>query len=285
MRLAPALALAALMSHASAQDILSLAPQKGTLQPVPNPEALIGRVTAKAMAIQELVSSFTYLQEETEQSLDSQGRAKKTTTHLYEVTHLPKGKIRRRLTRDGKPLDAAEAAKEEARIAERLRALQTAEETGKEEEKGGLQLTSRDILAVCDLGPVNRVQIQGRAAFLMGFRPRAGAKPSGLPQRLASKLEGQLLVDEATEQVIRMEGRLTESLWMGGGLLGSLMPPTTFRFEQAQVMPGLWMPVRGEFRLQARAVVVPVRQAMTFHCREFKRFEMGEVTIQRAPRP
>lgn len=285
MRHALALGLAALMSHAHAQDALALLPQKGTLQPIPNPTSLIARIVAKSKGIEARRSSYTYREEETEQELDRKGRVTKSDTKVYDVTFLTHGKVRRLLSVNGKPLDADAAAKEEARVLARIQALQAEEAAAADpahqaKSKGNeINVTAADITAVCELGPISRTTFQGRRAFALGFRPKPGAKQSGLGQRLAGKLEGQLIVDEDTEQVISVDGHLTESFWVGGGLLGSITPPTTFRFEQAQVAPDLWMPVKGEFSFHARAVVVPVRMAMRFQCSDFKRFEVGEATI------
>lgn len=228
-------------------------------------------------------SSYTYREEETEQELDRKGRVTKSDTKVYDVTHLTRGKVRRLLAVNGKPLDAEAAAKEEARVLARLQAMQ-AEESAPAPDKpktksNEINITAADITAVCELGPITRTTFQGRRAFALGFRPKPGAKQNGLGQRLAGKLEGQLIVDEDTEQVISVDGHLTESFWVGGGLLGSITPPTTFRFEQAQVAPDLWMPVKGEFSFHARAVVVPVRMAMRFQCSDFKHFEVGEASI------
>lgn len=283
----PLLALVALPLAAQTGLPAHLLPGRTTPppRPLPDPAGLIARVMAKVEAVARLSESYLYREVETQEKLDSDGRPKSTQTSTYEVYRLPGGQqIRRLLERNGRPLNASEAQTEEVRVQASLKAaLEAQDPTRPPQAKGKeVQLSPQDILAVCALGPVTRTECNGRPVLSLAFRPKPGASPKGMGQRLAHKLEGQLLIDEVTDQVVRAEGRLTESFWVGGGLVGAVVPPSTFVFQQAQVAEDLWMPVQGTFTLHARVAFVPFRMRMGTQCSGFQRFTVGEGTLGRA---
>jgi len=252
-------------------------------KPLPDAQGLIARVLEKAKAVGRLAESYTYQEEETEQRLDGSGRVKHSIRKTYEVIHVPKGKVRRLVAKDGQPLSPAEREAEESRVQERLKAILAPPDPAKTPTKGReINLSLQDVLAVAEFGPVGRAEHKGQAVLAIAFQPRKGSSSTGLGQRVFGKLEGRILVDEATEQVVFAEARLLESAWVGGGLLGALVPPTAFTFEQARVAENLWMPIEGNFQLHARITFVPLRMNLNFRCHDFQKFVVEDPTLAKA---
>ncbi len=240
---------------------------------LPEPKALLERVIEATKALESARSSYTYMEESIERKLDSRGNAKETTVQTFEVTRVPGGEVRRLISENGQPLSAEKAQAEEVKVQAKLKELLEPKEPKKEKKKDkDEEFTLSDMLTVLEVSKLERSTVEGRSVISMEMRPRKGAKTSGLSQRLASKLEARILVDEASSQVVKGEGRLLDSCWVGWGIFGSLAPPTAFTFEQAQVGEGVWMPVSGTFTVHARVVVVPVHMEMSFRCWDFKRF-------------
>lgn len=250
-------------------------------KPLPDAQGLIARVIEKAKAVGQLAESYTYQEEETEQRLDGSGRVKSSLRKTYEVIHVPKGKVRRLVAKDGQALSPAEREAEEIRVQTRLKAILEPPDPAKPAPTKGreISLTIHDMLAVSEFGPVSRTEHKGQPVLAFAFQPRKGSSSKGLGQRVFGKLEGRILVDESTEQVVFAEGRLLESAWVGGGLLGALVPPTAFSFEQARVAENLWMPIEGTFQLHARITFVPMRMNLNFRCHNFQKFVVEDPTL------
>lgn len=249
--------------------------------PLPSPQALLARMELAAKASQEVHESLLYRSIETERKLDGSGQAQRSTSREREIVTVKGRRIGRLLAEDGKPLPTERAAQEEARVQAALRKALGEENAAPSKPDSEIRISSADLVAVLDIQVERREQVENRDCLRVSFRPRKEARPKGMGQRFAAKLEGWLQVDEASAQVIHAEGRLTESFWVGGGLLGSVTPPTTFELDQAPVLDGIWMPTRSRLRLQARAVFVPIRMEFETRFEGFSRFETGTPELKR----
>lgn len=253
----------------------------GDTQPLPSPEALLQRMMAAAKAAQASHEALLYRSVEIQRKVDKTGQALSSQRCEREVVTVNGQKISRLLSEDDKALEGERAQKEEARVQAALRkALGETEVTPKPSGKE-IQISAADLMAVLEFHNLRREHQDDRDCLLLDFRPRKDAKPQGLGQRFAAKLEGRIRVDEASAQVLRAEGHMTESFWLGAGLLGSIAPPTTFELEQAQVLEGIWMPTRAKLRFTARAVVVPIRMEFEMRFEGFSRFETGKPELTR----
>lgn len=251
--------------------------------PLPEPRLLLERVIEAAKALESAREAYTYMEESTERKLDGQGNAKETTRKTFEVTRVAGGQVRRLVLENGQPLSPEKVQAEDSAVKARLKALLEPKPEGeskKPKKEKGEELTLSDMLAVLEVAKMERTAVAGRALISMELRPRKQSKISGLGQRFASKLEGRILVDEVSSQVVFGEGHMLESCWVGGGLLGSVAPPTAFKLEQAQVGPGVWMPVSGQASLHARFLVVPLHVEISFRCWDFKRFVVEEAVAE-----
>jgi len=250
---------------------------------LPDPQALLARIIARAERVNELAEAYCYREVETEETLDRRGNPKKTTVSAYEVTRLTRGQVRRLVAENGQPLSPERAKAEDDRVQAALKELlEPPSEVGDAKKGFEIRITPQDLLAVTEVGPLSRTTYKGQPVLALAFWPRKDVSLKGLGQRLAGRIEGRLLVDESTEQVVLAEGRLLESFWVGGGILGAVAPPSSFEFEQQRVAEGLWLPLRGTFSFTARVTFVPFRRRMRFECSDFKRFVVEAPLLSRA---
>lgn len=243
--------------------------------PIPEPAALLERVIEATKALESARAAYTYMEDNTERTLDGKGRTKETTLKTYEVTKVSRGNVRRLVAENGLPLSEEKAKAEDAAVLARLKTLldpETPEEIKKQQKDKFAEFTFSDMLAVLEISKIERTMVDGRALLAMEIHPKKHAKISGLGQRFASKLQGRIVVDEASSQLVLAEGHMLESCWVGGGFLGSMAPPSSFKIEHAQVGEGVWMPVSATVAIHGRFMVMPIHMEVTIRCRDFKRF-------------
>lgn len=250
----------------------------------PDLAKLLERVAERSNATRAIRNDYCYVEEETDRKIDSKGKVKSEEVKTFEVFCIPGGQVRRLISKNGQPLTETEAQAEEARLQKRLEEIEKERvknenaaknpyEIKNHEDKGNnVEMTPQDLLAVIEVKKAERTTFEGMSVLAMDLGPKRDAKISGLGQRLASKLEGRIFVDEANEQIVAAEGRLLDSFWIGGGLLASIKPPTRFQFKQTQVEPGLWMPTDMTFTAHARVTVVPMHREFHVKCWNYKKF-------------
>lgn len=87
------------------------------------------------------------------------------------------------------------------------------------------------------------------------FRPSPDYAPHTMEARIVHAMSGDLWIDARMKRLSRLEGRLTENLDFGFGLLGRLDKGGWFQVERVQVSPSEWKTQRIELHLSGRAVL------------------------------
>jgi len=240
-------------------------------KPLPGAADVLKRVLAQAQTVAQLADAYCYREVETEQKLNSKDQPTESQVSVFEVTRLPGGKqVRRLVESNGKPLSSEQAQAEEAKIQAFMQELQApvaAHPSGK-----SITLTGQDLMEVVEVESISRTVYKGQPVLALSLHPRANAKSKSTAQRLAAKLQIRILVDEDSDQVVRAEGKLLDSYWVGAGLMGAVAPPTAFFIEQQKVAENLWMPQQMSISIHARITFVPLRRRVMTQCSEFRKF-------------
>lgn len=207
--------------------------------------ALLTKVKQSEDALAAELERFGY-NEKIEQS-----DGKKRISEEYEVTNYKGRKIRRLISRDGKPLAGAELEKENKRIEKIILKM----------EKGDIppltnrRLRTEDLIAAAGFSNVHREQVQGREVTVCDFGPRTGYKPRNVNERFIQNLKGKLWVDHAKLQIVRADFALTGSLKIAGGLFFNMKPGTKFFEEQQWFDNRIWLPSTSRTTFLARAMM------------------------------
>jgi len=107
------------------------------------------------------------------------------------------------------------------------------------------------------------------------FIGRKNAKTHGLAEDASKKLQGTVWIDENGLQVAHLEVSFNDKFRVGGGLLATVDKGTNFRFEQAPLEGGLWLPTGVEATLLGRLLMVKsMRQHITEKDYDFKVFRV-----------
>ena len=86
-------------------------------------------------------------------------------------------------------------------------------------------------------------RLRGRAAVVVEFQPKRGVAPNGDVERQAAKMAGTVWIDEASQQVIRVESYFRDDY-------DRTVEGSTMRIERLLVNNEVWLPSREETNLR-----------------------------------
>ncbi len=225
--------------------------------------ALLARIALNQRAVDERVTQYTYTLTETIRRLDGDRRIKETEVKTYEVYPLTGGvRVRKLVAVNGKSLSAAEAEKEQRRVAKFIEEHEARQQKGKagradaNDEAQKRRLTIAQFLRACEFHHPRRETLRGRPVIVCDFRPRHDYKPTNSTEKILQKLVGTVWLDAEDEEVARLEGRFATDVKVGGGLLASLKRGAAFVFEQTRTGEGVWLPLREDFNADIKVLLV-----------------------------
>jgi hypothetical protein len=85
-----------------------------------------------------------------------------------------------------------------------------------------------------------REMIDGRECIRLTFKPNPDFSPEAKETYLLKAAQGKIWIDSATHRLVRVDGRTTDSVNIGWGLLGHIDRGGTFFLEQTPVPGGDW---------------------------------------------
>ena len=241
-------------------------PQMEGSRPLPELEPLLKALSENQEKIDEMRERYTCKLVQIERKHDGDGRIKETETRIYEVTPVGKRLVERLMSVNGKELSASEREKEDKRvqkevedIIKRLEKKEQKEEQArakgeKEKEDDGVEI--KDVLRISEITSIRREVFRGHEVIAFDFEPRKGFKPKTRGEDLANKLAGTIWVDEAAQQVARLEARLTDSYKIAGGMLASIGASTAISFDQEKIDDEVWLPSAMEANISARVLLL-----------------------------
>lgn len=158
-------------------------------------------------------------------------------TEEYDVTPLPEGGVARTLVaRDGKPVKGETTnSRPRARTSKKSAVTDTAE--------------------TLDLVLDRRERLNGRDVIVITFSPRPDARPETREGKLAQNFRGQIFVDEADAEVVRVEGTAIGDISYGLGVVARLNKGATVTLVRERVDAGTWLPTSIQFSGEGRAML------------------------------
>ena len=240
--------------------------------PLPDVRQLVKEVQEHQKKLEKLRESYTYSSTDTVQQLDGNGRVTKTETTENEDFFVNGHVIQRVVKKNGQSLNQHDEQKETERV---TKLVQKAEKTPPDESLDGQTMKISRLLEIMDVGAPRRETLRGRSAIVFDFSGRKEAKTHGLMEDASKKLKGTLWIDEADRQAAHIEVIFADSLKVGGGLLANVQKGSNFKFDQAPVADGLWLPTGGEGTMAARVLLLKnMRVHFTNRVYDYKRFKV-----------
>jgi hypothetical protein len=260
-------------------------PQSQDARPLPDLEPLIKSITANQEKIDEMRERYTCKLLEIERKHDGDGRVKGSDTRTYEVTPVAGDFVERLMTLNGKDLSASDREKEDKRVQKEIedvlkrrekkdRQKERARSRGEKEEKDD-DLEISDFLRISEITSVRREMFRSHEVIAFDFEPRKGFKPKNRAEEIVNKLAGTIWVDEAAQQIARLEARLTDSFKIGGGVLASVSPSTAFVFEQDKIGDEVWLPSLMEANISVRLLMfAKLSRSVERRYSEYKKYQV-----------
>jgi hypothetical protein len=157
---------------------------------------------------------------------------------VQEIIETKEGSLSSLLSIDDRPLTAKRQAEEDQRVRELMTSRSAKRKLKRELEADTLR--GRGLFKMLpDAFVFNYAGGDGNLIKL-SFRPNPNFHPPSLEARVFHDLEGELWVHRKEERLAALNGRLTQDVKFGLGLLGHLDKGGHFEIRQAEVVPGHW---------------------------------------------
>jgi hypothetical protein len=246
----------------------SAAPAPAVDRPLPDITRLQRAVRAKLQPDEALLRQYTYRERRRDVKVSRLGKLYLGPWREFEVypSTEPGETYKRLVAVDGKPLPPAELARRDAEHRKRLldraaqRAAETPEERRKRLEKRARELEEErhavdDVFRVYEMAVVRREVRDGRPTLLVSLTPRPGTPTRSKAGKYLDHMHGYVWVDEADNEVVRVEMTVTKDVTLGLGLLARLDAGSTLTFRRVRVNDEIWLPAEATVRSAGRTLV------------------------------
>jgi len=183
----------------------------------------------------------------------SEERSDRTGGHLWteRVVETGKGKIRKLLAEDGKPLSPERAAAERTRldaIAGDPGAFERAEAAQKSDE-----VHARQMLDSLPRGFLLENVTLNDGVWHMDFKPNPAYSPSGMEEHVLHGMSGWLTIDAKDMRLVHIEGKLAQDVNLGLGLI-NIRAGSNFSSDRADE-DGRWRTTRVHTDIRGHALL------------------------------
>ena len=207
--------------------------------PLPDPEPFYAAARANIERAQIEQRDFAYRERRTELHLNPFGRMGTGGTLVYEYTPLPDGGAERRLIeRDGKPVTDAAVDRRPPRT-----------------RRASRRTAVDDAVSVLRFTIEGRTLLEGQPTIAVRFEPKPGASAETREGTLAQRFSGTIFVDEAANEVVRVDATAIDDLTYGFGMVARLGKGTSIAVRRERIEPNLWLPTLVRFTGKGRALL------------------------------
>jgi hypothetical protein len=255
--------------------LLAVGPQDA--KPLPDEATFLAETKRKLASDERLQARYTYRLRRTEVGRNPFGHIGTGDVALFEVYPSPILELTyyRKISVNGiavsppalKEQDRKQRAKVDDYVA-RLRRESSRDRQRQIEQSSVVGQRERamvaDVTAALEYRMERRETVNGRPAIVVSFTPKASARPWSSEGKLVKHFKGSVWVDEAEQQIARVEAEAIDTVSFGFGFLVRISKGTKGSFTR-RLWDGAWLP--------ADARLVGVGRALLF-----RRFELDLVS-------
>jgi hypothetical protein len=170
-----------------------------------------------------------------------------------EVIETKSGSLDKLLATSGKPLTAAQAKDESARI---LRFSRSPEEQKKAEQARRKDAEQCDALMkmIPDAFLFDYAGTNGNLAKVV-FKPNPHFRPPSREGRVLQQMAGEIWVDAQQKRLVSINGQLINEVKFAGGFLGHLEKGGRFTVKRAELAPGDWELTEMNVNMRGKALL------------------------------
>ncbi len=258
-------------------------------------QALFRVVADKDLANDKRQRDYTYLEHDVDNHLDGKGQTRSVEKKSFEILEIYGEQVRRLTEKDGQPLNANEAQKEDDKVQKIIdkRRNESEEERKKREAKEEKDREDgrafvRDIADAYNFTLVGTETLGGREVYVIDGQPRPGFVPRAKDAKYLSKFRGRVWIDKSDLQLAKLDVECLDTVsW--GLFLARFHKGSRFMLEQTRVNDEVWLPLHVTYKIDARLGLVKgidVEGDQTFS--DYKKFRtssrivsVGEVREQK----
>ena len=235
---------------------------------------------------------YTYLERQEERDLDAAGKVVKKEVNTYEHVNLYGEHHRRHMEKDGKPLPAKDARREQEKLdiviaarkneSANQRQKRLAEADRRAERR---RRYSRQVPEMFDFTLLREEKLDGRDVWVIGAEPRTGYRATEAMTKAMIKMHGTFWIDKSTNQMVKLDAEALDTVSFGLFLV-RLNKGARFTLEQTRVNDEVWLPKRIQAALDARiAVVKKFRGQMDIIFSNYRKFQSDSRIVDTAEIP
>jgi hypothetical protein len=178
---------------------------------------------------------------------------------IYRVVPTGTGTMKLLLKDNGKPADPAEYHKQLIAWRDLLEVMLKPDDPRTKSAYEKWQKKKQDRREIVDAARnafltkwIGQETRNGHVCDVFQVDPNPEFHPHSIAQDVLTRVTAKIWVDHATDQLVRGEAHVIRDLSFGGGILGKLYRGGVFSLDQAEVTPGIWLPIRYQYDFTAR---------------------------------
>jgi hypothetical protein len=176
----------------------------------------------------------------------------------YEVMMILGSPYYRLMAVDGVALSQGEQEQQQQKLASTLtrRQSESASERAEriekyEKDRKRDRLLMDQLTTAMNFVLVGEQDLNGRQVYVLKATPRAGYRPPTMEAEVLRGMAGELWIDKATFQWVKVEARVIRPVSIEG-FLATVEPGTRFQLEKMPVEDNIWLPSHFSMKSQAR---------------------------------
>lgn len=224
----------------------------------------------------ENLSKFLFVRRREVAEIDSDGKVKSKSSVTTRLEAHDNVAVSRVIARNDKPLSADEIKRQDekvkANVAEaRGRNAASRKPSNRPKTDSDEELLMREFPEAIDFKLIGTESVRGRQADVYEFGPRPGYTPKTMKSRVFEKLRGKSWIDKASNELVRVEAEIFDTVGFGFGVLGKVGKGTRFEMERHEGAPGIWITHSYHVKFEARVLLVKnFRQEIDMRFSEFQ---------------
>jgi hypothetical protein len=247
--------------------------------PLPDVPTLLHSVEANQETLDRAREEYTFRQQQQLTFYDKGGKVRRTEERVSNVFFVHGQPIETLISKNGKPLSAAELKKQQDRAAKD--AVKYAAQPYGQRDKDEVSVSR--LLAITRFSNPRRIMEGGRSVIAVDFTGDPHAKTHGRNEDAVKKVQGTLWIDEAAREVTRMHASFDEPMRIGFGLFATVDAGSHFSFEQALIRNEAWLPTRIDAHFDGKAALfVGFHVALAIRFDQYQKFN-ASTTEHTAP--
>ncbi|HVB85255.1 MAG TPA: hypothetical protein VNK23_01135 [Candidatus Dormibacteraeota bacterium] len=118
---------------------------------------------------------------------------------------------------------------------------------------------------------LGRQTIDGHSCGVFELLPNPEFHPSSIFEGALAHVTAKIWLDAQSDQLVRGEAWVTSDISFIAGIAGKVYRGSRVEMDQAQITPGVWLPIHYEYDLTGRKFLFPFGEHQTIDVKDYRR--------------